>query len=98
MLPPGCHQPCWLPLMAVHHQGSVLVFLGSLTYDCASVGCMAALDAEHYLQEHGVQEGKSEPFGVTAHAADHFAASNGNSIPNGATSTGPPAAPEPVHA
>eukprot|EP00891_Asterochloris_glomerata_P000438 jgi/Astpho2/438/fgenesh1_pm.00011_%23_17_t len=64
----------------------------------AGSGCMAALDAEHYLQEHGVQEGKSEPFGVTAHAADHFAASNGNSIPNGATSTGPPAAPEPVHA
>ena len=84
--------------MAVYHPSYVQVFLASLTDSCASAGCMAALDAEHYLQEHGVQEGKSEPFGVTAHAADHLAASNGHSIPNGATSTGPPAAPEPVHA
>ena len=84
--------------MAVYHPSYVQVFLASLTDNCASAGCMAALDAEHYLQEHGVQEGKSEPFGVTAHAADHLAASNGHSIPNGATSTGPPAAPEPVHA
>jgi hypothetical protein len=26
----------------------------------AGVGCMAALDAEHYLQEVGAQEGKSD--------------------------------------
>lgn len=26
----------------------------------AGTGCMAALEAEHYLQEHGMQEGKSE--------------------------------------
>lgn len=29
-------------------------------YCCIYAGCMAALDAEHYLQEIGSQEGKSD--------------------------------------
>ena len=29
-------------------------------FNCIA-GCMAALEAEHFLQEHGIQEGKSEP-------------------------------------
>ena len=28
---------------------------------CVRTGCMAALEAEHFLQEHEIQEGKSEP-------------------------------------
>ena len=27
----------------------------------ADAGCMAALEAEHFLQEHEIQQGKSEP-------------------------------------
>lgn len=31
-----------------------------LIFICCGTGCMAALDAEHYLQEIGSQEGKSD--------------------------------------
>jgi hypothetical protein len=40
----------------------------------AGTGCMAALEAEHYLQEHGMQEGKSEDGAIGQPVAD----SNGN--------------------
>lgn len=41
----------------------VNIFSENLNWDCyyyIYAGCMAALDAEHYLQEIGSQEGKSD--------------------------------------
>lgn len=36
------------------------VAVHNMIYACGA-GCMAALEAEHFLQEHEIQQGKSEP-------------------------------------
>lgn len=36
------------------------VAVHDMNHACVS-GCMAALEAEHFLQEHEIQQGKSEP-------------------------------------
>jgi thioredoxin reductase (NADPH) len=45
----------------------------------AGTGCMAALEAEHYLQEHGMQEGKSEDGAIGQPVADSNGAGKGPS-------------------
>lgn len=40
---------------------AVIICQALLPYTSAHTGCMAALEAEHFLQEHDVQQGKSEP-------------------------------------
>jgi hypothetical protein len=48
--------PCWFQLISYNASDKLLIL--HLTVDGA--GCMAALDAEHYLQEVSAQEGKSD--------------------------------------